>query len=96
MRFRLQARVSSDRPDAVRPILLERFVPGAVTRSGEEFVVEAELTGPDVKELNRALLSALRRAEKRTRLRARWTSDDGTEYSFFDYVLKRTAPARAP
>jgi len=90
-RFRLSARVSSDRPEAVAPVLQEIFAKGSVTRRGDEFLVEAEMTGPDSKGLNRTLLSRLRRSEKRTRLRARWTGDDGTEESYFDYVLKKTS-----
>jgi hypothetical protein len=39
-------------------------------------------------ELNRSLLSALRKVEKRTRLRAEWTSGKTTE-RFFDYVSKK-------
>jgi hypothetical protein len=36
------------------------------------------------------LLSALRKVEKRTTLRAEWTSEDGNTERFFDYVLKKT------
>lgn len=90
-RFRLSARVSSDSPDAVRPVL-EKLIPKAsVKTEGKEFIVEGEMEGSDVKELNRSLLSALRRVEKRTRLRAEWMSEDGTAYRFFDYVLKKTS-----
>lgn len=89
-RFRLSARVSSNRPAAVRAVLEELFRPSALVRQRDEFLVEAEMTGPSSKELNRQLLSRLRRAEKRTRLRARWTDPDGTETSYFDYVLKAT------
>jgi len=46
------------------------------------------------RELNRTFLSALRRVEKRTPLRAKWTSDDGTIERFFDYVLKKTGKLR--
>jgi phage tail tape-measure protein len=88
-RLQLSARVSSDQPAAVRVVLEELFPAGAVSRTGGEFVVEASVTGTDAKELNRALLSRLRKAEKRTRIRARWTAADGTVYSFFDYVLKK-------
>ena len=63
---------------------------GSVKQEGEEFVVRAVLEGADVKELNKRLLSALRRAEKKTRLRAEWTTENGTTYRFFDYVLKKT------
>jgi hypothetical protein len=89
-RLRLSARVSSDRPDAVGPVLEALFPRGAVSREAEDFRVETTVAGADPKEANRALLSQLRRAEKRTRLRARWTDEDGTEFSFFDYVLKKT------
>ena len=41
---------------------------------------------------NRQLLSALRRVEKRTRLRAEWTAG-GTTCRFFGYVPKSEGPA---
>jgi hypothetical protein len=50
-------------------------------------MVEAELSGKSARDLNRMLLSQLRRAERRTRLRAEWTSN-GVAERFFDYVSK--------
>jgi hypothetical protein len=47
----------------------------------------ATLAGASAQDLNRSLLSALRRVERRTRLRAAWTADGVTE-RFFDYVSK--------
>jgi hypothetical protein len=44
------------------------------------------MVGVEARELNRQLLSAMRRVEKRTRLRATWTFDGVTE-KYFDYVL---------
>jgi hypothetical protein len=88
--FRLMARVSSSNPQAIRPVLGEFITKGSVKKAGDEFIVEGEMEGADAKELNRSLLSALRRAEKKTRLRAEWTSEDGTTQRFFDYVLKKT------
>jgi len=64
---------------------------GSVKKEGDEFVIVTEMHGSNARELNRSLLSALRRAEKKTRLRAEWTSDDGTTLRFFDYVLKKTS-----
>ena len=61
---------------------------GPVRKAGDEFVVEAEMEGASARELNRTFLSALRKVEKRTTLRAEWTSDDGTSERFFDYALK--------
>ena len=45
------------------------------------------MKGESARELNRAFLSALRRIEKKTTLRAEWTHDGLTE-RFFDYVPK--------
>lgn len=87
--FTLSARVDSDSPDSVEPVLRSLLGKGAVEKEGATFVVKAEMQGGSSKELNRDLLSALRRAEKKTRLRAEWTSG-GTTERYFDYVLKKT------
>jgi hypothetical protein len=42
------------------------------------------------KEMNRTLLYALRKVERKTTLRAEWTSGDNTTQRIFDYVLKWT------
>ncbi|MDG7007737.1 MAG: hypothetical protein JRN06_05795 [Nitrososphaerota archaeon] len=90
-RFRLVARVSTDSPAAVLQVL-RRLITDATVKPGAvpaEFLIEAEMAGPSAKDLNRSLLSALRAVEKRTRLRAEWTSGGVTE-KFFDYVPKGT------
>ncbi len=88
--FELTARVSSSNPKVIEPILKKYFErSGTVTRKGEDFIVKAKLTGSSVKDLNRELLSELRRSEKKTRLHAEW-SDEKTTQRFFDYVLKKT------
>ena len=89
-RFKLTARVSSSNPQAVKPVLLRLITNGTVKEAGGEFLVESDVQGATAKELNRSLLSELRRAEKKTRLRAEWTSGSGTTERFFDYVLKKT------
>jgi hypothetical protein len=89
--FQLKARVSSSNPQAIRPVLENLITQGSVKEAQGEFQVEAGMEGESAKELNRLLLSALRRVEKRTRLRAEWTSDDGITQRFFDYVLKSTS-----
>jgi len=92
-RFHLVARVSSDRPAAVRSALAEFVGPrGSITPTAEGFLVEADVEGADARDLNRSLLTALRRAEKRTRLRSEWTGGGMTQ-RFFDYVPKGTRPA---
>jgi hypothetical protein len=88
--FRVVARVSSSNLQAIKPVLEQLIKTGHVIEAKDEFIVEAEMAGDSAKELNRCLLSALRRAEKKTRLRAEWTSDDGTTQRFFDYILKKT------
>jgi hypothetical protein len=88
--FKLKARVSSSNPRAIQPVLEALVTNGSVKKEGEEFVVEAEMEGTSAKELNRSLLSSLRRVEKKTRLRAEWTSNNNTTERFFDYVLKKT------
>jgi hypothetical protein len=88
-RFVLKARVSTDDPAAVRPVL-DRLVGRGAVGPGDapgEFRVETEMQGASARDLNRSLLAELRRAEKRTRLRAEWTRDGVTE-RFFDYVPK--------
>jgi hypothetical protein len=89
-RFRLTAQVSSSSSQAIKPVLEKFITKGSVRKEDEEFVIETEMQGSNAKELNRSLLSALRKAEKKTRLRAEWTSNDGTTLRFFDYVLKKT------
>ena len=77
-------------PETIRHAIDQLAAKGSVKKEGDEFVVEAEMEGDSAKELNRTLLSALRKVEKRTTLRAEWTSEDGTSERFFDYVLKKT------
>jgi hypothetical protein len=90
--FHLIADVSSDNPDRIRALVTQLF-PTGVTETAGGFHVEATLSGETARDLNRDVLSALRREERRTRLRAEWTSG-GTAERFFDYVSKGTRPAR--
>jgi phage tail tape-measure protein len=89
--FHLVADVSSDAPDRVRPVVAQLF-PTGVTETAGGFHIEAVLEGESARDLNRTVLSSLRRAEKRTRLRAAWTSG-GTTERFFDYGSKGRRPA---
>jgi hypothetical protein len=90
--YGLSARVSSNDLAAARAVLHELLPDGRVDDDQAELLVEAELAGDSAKELNRSLLSALRRAEKKTRLRSQWTAPDGTVERYFDYVLKKVIP----
>jgi len=94
MEYTLRAKVSTDNPVAVEPVLTQMIRRGTVTRTGDghDFDVTGVLDGATARDLNRQLLSELRRAEKRTRLRAEWTCQ-GTAERFFDYVPKGTRKA---
>ena len=85
-RFELSADVSSDDPQAIEPVL-RALVGLTVTRVAGGFHIEGSMTRQSARDLNRALLTALRRAERRTRIRSRW-SLDGATFRFFDYVPK--------
>jgi hypothetical protein len=89
MNFNLKARINRSSARTIRQALDQLAAKASIRKDGDEFIVEAEMEGASAKELNRTLLSALRRVEKRTTLRAEWTSGDTTE-RFFDYVLKKT------
>ncbi len=89
MKFKLKACVNRSDARTIRQALEQLAAQGSVRRDGDEFVVEAEMEGASARELNRTFFSALRRTEKRTTLRAEWTSGDGTSERFFDYVLKK-------
>jgi hypothetical protein len=69
-----------------------RLVGGTVTETPEGFHVDCWMEGTDSRELNRELLSSLRRVERRTRLHSEWTVNGVTD-RFFDYVPKGTRPA---
>lgn len=87
-RFKLSARISSDDPSAVGPVL-ERVVGkrGIIKPTSDGFEVEADFDGESARDLNRMLLSEMRKVEKKTRIRAEWTSGESTE-RFFDYMPK--------
>ena len=90
MKLKLKARVNRSDARTIRHALEQLSAKGSVRKAGDDFVVEAEMEGASARALNRTFLSALRKVEKRTTLRAEWTSDDGTTERFFDYVLKKT------
>ena len=94
MKLKLDARVSSDSPAPIGRVLVERFGTKSVQREGDDWIVRADVDGADARSANRDLLTELRRVEKKTRLRAEWTSGNIVE-RFFDYVPKSTGTANA-
>ncbi len=89
--FRLKADVSSDDSSGLIAVL-EQFVSGHVHAAPHGYRLEGTVVGDSARELNRQLLTALRKVERRTRLRSAWTADGVTE-RFFDYVPKGVRPA---
>jgi hypothetical protein len=91
MKFQLKARIGRSDAASIRDALRQLGAEGSVEEGAEGFLVEAEVEGAGARELNRTLLSALRRVERKTTLRAEWISGDNHKIErFFDYVLKKT------
>jgi hypothetical protein len=88
-RFSVIALISTDNPAAVGPVLERWFGRGGVepTERPTDFRVRGRVPAESAREANRTLLTELRRAERKTRLRAEWTVNGVTE-RFFDYVPK--------
>lgn len=86
-KFTLVGTISTENPRAIRLVLEENFSKRSITKADEGFLVKATLSGVRARDLNRTLLSALRKVERRTQLRAEWKSGSTVE-RFFDYVPK--------
>ena len=54
MKLRLEARVSSDSPDAVRRFLVGKFGARSVTRDGSDWIVRAEVESASARAANPA------------------------------------------
>ena len=65
MKLRLEARVSSDSPDAVGRFLVATFGATSVTRDGTDWIVRTEVEGASARDANRELLGELRRVERK-------------------------------
>jgi len=87
-KFALSAEISTDDPAVIQKTLVELVGIDAILKTEKGFKVRTTMEGDSAREMNRTLLSALRRAEKKTTLRSEWTHDKTTE-RFFDYVPKR-------
>jgi hypothetical protein len=86
--FELSATVSTENSAAVRRAL-DLFIGknGKLEALPDGFRIQAKIQGESARDLNRVLLSELRKAEKRTRLRSEW-NDGKIVQKFFDYVPK--------
>jgi hypothetical protein len=70
--YELTASVSTESPLSIRRVLEDLIEKGSITPTEEGFQVKAKMVGESARDPNRTLLSALRRVEKKTRLRAEW------------------------
>ncbi len=98
--FKVKARISRSDAQAIQDALEQLAAKGSITKAARDFIVEAEVEGPSARELNRTLLSALRKVRMEARLRAEWVSSDKTVETFFDYTLRKRSrnglPNRRP
>ena len=88
--FALKADISTEDAAGLFRQIVARFGADAVTETPTGFRVECMVSGGSARDLNRELLSDLRRTVKKTRLRAVWTAN-GVSEKFFDYVPKGTS-----
>ena len=63
-----------------------------IERTDAGFTIDAVVRGESATDLNRQLLSGMRRVEPKTRLRSEWTCCGVTE-RFFDYTPRGTRKA---
>jgi hypothetical protein len=85
--FTLTAWVRTKNPEAIGVILKQLAAGGSLRQMEEGFLVVTRMHGHGARELNRSLLTSLRRIERRTSIRSEWKSGETTK-RFFDYVPK--------
>jgi len=85
--FTLVARIRTTDHAALGAVLANLIPHGVIIPTPEGFRVEAALEGASARDLNRMLLSALCRLDRRATLHAAWTSEGITEH-FFDYTAR--------
>jgi hypothetical protein len=93
--FTLAARIRTTDPTTLQAALTTLIPHGVVTPTSEGFRVEAAPEGASARDLNRMLLSALRRIDRRATLHAAWTCEGTTEH-FFDDRARGTRSAQTP
>ena len=92
--FLLAAQIRTTEHAAVQVVLADLIPQSAITTTEEGLRVEGEVEGTSARDLNRLLLSAVRRIDRRATLRAEWTTAGITE-RFFDYVPRSVRPGKA-
>ncbi|HEY9164688.1 MAG TPA: hypothetical protein VIS48_00855 [Candidatus Kryptonia bacterium] len=85
--FKLIADVSTIDPKKLESVLIDIIGADGIIRTEKGFKISKTFEGQSARELNRGLLSNLRRVVKSTTMRSEWTHGILTE-RFFDYVPK--------
>jgi hypothetical protein len=93
--YELTANVGTGNPRAIRPVLEALIQEGSVEATEIGFTMKAKIAGESARDLNRALLSASRKVEKKTRLRPEWAIGKTVE-RFFDHVPKTSRKSQLP
>lgn len=88
-KFALVAGIRTTDRVGIQVGLAEILPHGIITPMDEGFRVETVVEGTSARDLNRTLLSALRRIDRRATIHAAWTIDGITE-RFFDYTTRGT------
>ncbi len=83
-KFKFAANINTDDPRGIEPVLADLIGVDGILRTDYGFRVRSTMQGRDAIELNRKLLSSLRRVELGTTLQSEWTHD-GTTERFIDY-----------
>ena len=87
-RFRLSADISTSDPKKIEPVLTKVIGVNGIIHTEKGFKVKTTMEGQSATELNLNLLTALRRVEKGTILRAEWSTGK-VKTRFVNYVLKQ-------
>ena len=90
MTFKLNARIIRSDAETIRQAFGNLAAKANITQERDECIIDATVDGESAKDLNRCLLSALRKVHRRATIRAQWTSTANLTESYFDYVLKKT------
>ncbi len=85
--FKFVADISTSDPKKLESVLSDLIGVGGILRVPNGFKIMKTFEGQSARELNRGLLSNLRRVVKSTTMRPEWTHGKSVE-RFFDYVPK--------
>lgn len=87
--FVLSASIKTADMDKIEPVLRALVPEASIKKEGNEFIVNVTLKGDNSRDLNRNILSGMRKVIKKTRMKSEWKSENIIEH-FFDYGLRKT------